>query len=290
MAKHPSRRSRRRFLLLAMPVVLLLGILWGNHVLQIHRVSLSFPDLPEGFENCRIVHLSDFHGKTFGRDNRRLLHAVREAAPDYIFLTGDLVDAQTEAPAEYAAQIGSDLCAIAPTYYVTGNHEWSSTRTAEAVKAALSSCGVTVLTNESVLLERGGDSMALAGIEDPNGYAGQKTPAEVVLELYEAYGDPFWMLLVHRNTLFNGNFCRFGADLTLCGHAHGGIWRLPFTDGLVDPTMDWLPSFTSGLYHCTDEGCPGAEVFVSRGLGNSPTWAFRLFNRPEVAVLTLNKG
>ena len=54
--------------------------------------------------------------------------------------------------------------------------------------------------------------------------------------------------------------------------------------------MHLLPSFTSGFYHCTDEDCEGAEVFVSRGLGNSPKWAFRLFNRPQVAVITLKKG
>ena len=70
----------------------------------------------------------------------------------------------------------------------------------------------------------------------------------------------------------------------------GGIWRLPFTDGLVDTNLHLLPSFTSGFYHCTDEDCEGAEVFVSRGLGNSPKWAFRLFNRPQVAVITLKKG
>ena len=94
----------------------------------------------------------------------------------------------------------------------------------------------------------------------------------------------------HRNTFFNGRYCRLGADLTFCGHAHGGIWRLPFTDGLVDTNLNLLPSFTSGFYHCNDEGCEGAEVFVSRGLGNSPKWAVRLFNRPQIAVVTLKKG
>ena len=105
-----------------------------------------------------------------------------------------------------------------------------------------------------------------------------------------AYDDPFWLLLAHRNNLFNGRYCRLGADLTFSGHAHGGIWRLPFTDGLVDTNLHFLPSFTSGFYRCTDEDCEGAEVFVSRGLGNSPRWAFRLFNRPQVAVITLKKG
>ena len=48
----------------------------------------------------------------------------------------------------------------------------------------------------------------------------------------EAAGDGFWLLMAHRNNLFDGEYCRLGADLVLSGHGHGGIWRLPFTDGL----------------------------------------------------------
>mgnify|MGYP002531219436 CR=1 FL=1 len=116
------------------------------------------------------------------------------------------------------------------------------------------------------------------------------TQEELAAKLYAQQEAPFWLLLAHRNTFFNGRYCRLGADLTFCGHAHGGIWRLPFTDGLVDTNLNLLPSFTSGFYHCNDAGCEGAEVFVSRGLGNSPKWAFRLFNRPQIAVVTLKKG
>ena len=76
----------------------------------------------------------------------------------------------------------------------------------------------------------------------------------------------------------------FYADLVISGHGHGGIIRLPFTDGLLSVDRTFFPSYTAGLY---EEN--GSCLFVTRGLGNSgPT--FRLFNRPEVAVLTLHKG
>ena len=84
-------------------------------------------------------------------------------------------------------------------------------------------------------------------------------------------------------------YCRLGADLTLCGHGHGGIWRLPFTDGLISTTMEWFPSWTNGFYTCSCNECDGSTVFVSRGLGNSPRIP-RLFNRPEVAVITLENS
>ena len=98
------------------------------------------------------------------------------------------------------------------------------------------------------------------------------------------------ILICHCPEVLDTSLELYQFDLVLSGHAHGGIWRLPFTDGLVDTNLHLLPSFTSGFYHCTDEDCEGAEVFVSRGLGNSPKWAFRLFNRPQVAVITLKKG
>ena len=103
-------------------------------------------------------------------------------------------------------------------------------------------------------------------------------------ELYAAYGDPFWLLLAHRNNRFETQYSLLGADLVISGHAHGGIIRLPFTDGLISHDLEFFPDYTAGLYEAN-----GSALFVSRGLGNAGP-SFRLFNRPEVAVLTLHKG
>ena len=249
--------------------------------------STSHRRLPQGWDGARIVVLSDLHGRRFGRDFGRLLEAVRKARPDIIALVGDLVDEWSGT--EYLRPLLRGLTAMAPTYFVSGNHEWAAGAMSE-LTPLLKECGVTYLSNTFVTLERNGGAIAVAGIDDPNGFADQKTPQEVARDVRDAIGDGFWLLLAHRNTFFNGRYCRLGADLTFCGHAHGGIWRLPFTDGLVDTNLNLLPSFTSGFYHCNDVDCEGAEVFVSRGLGNSPKWAVRLFNRPQIAVVTLKKG
>ena len=293
MAKHGGKRKTRRWLVLL--AALALFALWENISLQVEEFSYPSADLPEALSGLRLVQLSDLHGAEFGQDNARLLAAVEGAAPDLILVTGDLVDEDTAEPAAYAGRVGAALTAIAPTYFVTGNHEWAlGTAVAESVKQALRLSGVTVLSNEAMELTLTGPSgaegtLVLAGVDDPNAYADQKTPEELAAEVYADWGDPFWLLLAHRNNRFDGGYCRFGADLTLCGHAHGGIWRLPGTDGLIDTHQQWFPSFTSGFYPCTDGGHPTAEVFVSRGLGNSPRWALRLFNRPQVAVITLEK-
>ena len=284
MAKHPRKRRLPGFLLFAVPAVLAaLFLRWSNTALQTTNFDPVFTDLPAGFDGCRAVVLGDLHATYFGEKSDRLLDAVREAEPDYIFLVGDLLDANRDIPENYAAQTADGLAAIAPTYYVTGNHEWAVGGVPE-LKDTLVSHGITVLSNQFLALERNGDTIVLAGIDDPNGYADQKTPETVAAEVYAAYGDPFWVLLAHRNNLFAPQYSLLGADLVVSGHGHGGLIRLPFTDGLLSVERTFFPSYTAGLY---EEN--GSCLFVTRGLGNSgPT--FRLFNRPEVAVVTLHKS
>ena len=280
------RRVRRRShwlrKLLALCAVCAVFFWWSNHSLQTGRFTFSSSRLPEGFDGCVIVQLSDLHGAYFGEDNQELLSRVREAGPDYIFLTGDLLDQYRKTPRSYAAALGGALADIAPTYFITGNHEWALPGVRE-LKRELEEAGVAVLSNEYVLLERSGDRVLLAGIDDPNGFADQKTPEELAQEVREAWGDGFWLLLAHRNNYFEKQYSLLGADLVISGHGHGGLIRLPFTDGLVSAERRLFPSYTAGFYTAN-----GSDVFVSRGLGNSGL-TLRLFNRPEVVVLTLER-
>ena len=282
MTKHP-RKHHPVLTLLVLAVLAAAFLRWDNTTLQTAYFDPTFSELPEGFDGCRITVLGDFHSAYFGQENERLLDAVRKTAPDYIFLVGDLLDSYREVPENYAARTADGLSAIAPVYYVTGNHEWAI-RDVPALKETLTNHGVTVLSNQFLTLERNGDTVVLAGIDDPNGYADQKTPETVASEICAAYGDPFWMLLAHRNNLFTERYSLLGADLVVSGHGHGGIIRLPFTDGLLSAERTFFPTCTAGLY---EEN--GSRLFVTRGLGNSGS-TFRLFNRPEVAVLTLHKG
>ena len=288
MSKHLRRRRRRSRLpllltILAVAVFAAFFLRWSNTSLQVERFTYTSSRLPAGFDSCTIVQLSDLHGAEFGENNQDLLQAVLDAKPDYIFLTGDLQDRFRETPQSYVFDLCTRLQAIAPTYYVTGNHEWAIGGVPE-LKKTLSAHGVTVLSNTFLTLERDNDTLVLAGIDDPNGYADQKTPEELTAELYAELGDPFWILLAHRNDKFVSQYSLLGADLVLSGHGHGGIIRLPFTDGLLGTQHNLLPSHTAGLY---EEN--GSALLVSRGLGNVGI-TFRLFNRPDITVLTLHKG
>ena len=283
MARRHRGHPLRRVLLFLIFILFCVGFFhWSNHSLQVQRFTFTSPRLPAGFDGCVIVQLSDLHGALFGEDNRDLLKVVAKNRPDYIFLTGDLLDQYRATPHSYAVSLGGALADIAPTYFVTGNHEWALPDV-PGLKRALEVAGVQVLTNEYTVLARDGDNAVLAGVDDPNGYADQKTPEEVAEEVRAAFGDPFWMLLAHRNNYFEDAYCRLGADLVISGHGHGGLVRLPFTDGLVSVERTFFPSYTAGFYQAG-----GADLFVSRGLGNSGR-TFRLFNRPQVAVLTLKR-
>ena len=288
MAKKNYRGRRRAHPLRTLLLILLIAVFAvcyydSNYRLQTDFYTAAFEDLPEGFDGCTIVQLTDLHGARFGEENAELIAAVAAAQPDYIFLTGDMLDRFRETPRSYAVELCAALMEIAPTYLVTGNHEWALGNIHE-LKAAITETGAVMLSNEFVTLERNGDAIVLAGIDDPNGFADQKTPEELAQEVYDAHEDPFWLLLAHRNHYFVKQYYRLGADLVLSGHAHGGMFRLPFTDGLIGVERDLFPSYTSGFYEVD-----GARLFVSRGIGNSGR-SFRLFNRPQVAVLTLKRG
>lgn len=255
---------------------------WG---LQATQAEAVLNRLPEGFDGYRIVHLSDLHGHEYGEGNMDLLDLVREQTPDLIVVTGDVVDQESQLAMIPALARG--LAAIAPTYYVTGNHEWSlGTGTVKELKGLFSQCGVTPLSNQYERLERNGAQIVLAGVDDPNGYADQTTPEELFAAVEKEAPGLFTLLLAHRNDRF-GQYAAAGYDFVMSGHGHGGIVRLPFVGGLFGTNRMLFPKWTAGLYTQGD-----STLFVSRGLGNNtaPFQGFRIFNRPELAVVTLKTG
>lgn len=274
MPRHKMRPAKEMLFRLLVLLGLAAFMWWSHNSLQVDTYTLRSTHLPAAFDDYRIVQLSDLHGRKFGRDNSRLLEAVRAQQPDMIALTGDILDEENR-DVESILPLIRGLVDIAPTYYVTGNHEWAAHIVPELV-AALEQEGVICLQNEFVTVEKLGCRILVAGVDDPNGPADQKTPQQLAQELKKGYEGSFWLLLAHRNVNYY-DYAGLGADLILTGHAHGGMIRLPGTDGLIGPRLEWFPTWTSGIY--LDFVTP---MFVSRGLGG-----FRLFNRPQVAVLEL---
>lgn len=285
MAKRYGKPKRRLLAAAALLAALLGALYWGNTSIETEQLTFPSAELPASFDGFRAAVLTDLHGASFGKNNEKLIAAVAEQAPEAIFLVGDLADENTRDAADYAASIGAALSDLAPTYYVTGNHEWAcGTEETERVKTALADSGVTVLSNEFCELSRGDDAIVIAGVDDPNGYAEQKSPEQLRLEVQSAKGDCFSILLAHRDSVeYYGGL---GFSLTLCGHGHGGIFRVPFIDrGLLGTNRRFFPAYDGGLYELDG----GNACFVSRGLGNIGV-SFRVFNRPQLAVITFERG
>ena len=247
---------------------------------------LEFSNLPQGFEGYRIALLADNHGAEHGEGNARLVEAVRASNPDIIVLVGDLVDRyQPGLPVERQLEITRELIAglapIAPMYFVTGNHEWDlGPGYLQELITILTDGGVIMLRNRFERIERGGDTIILAGVEDPNGPADMISPQAFIGGIHENEAPEFLVVLYHRNYKIE-MFSRLDVDLLLSGHAHGGMVRLPFTDGLIGPRMEMFPTYTSGLY---TRG--STKMIVTRGLGNHLGWT-RFLNNPELVIVEL---
>ena len=275
-------RRRKTAVLLVLTALLAAGfLLWGNCSLQTTETALVSPALPPAFDGLRIVELADLHGRVFGRGSRRLLAAVRRAEPDLICIDGDLFDEHTDLA--MLPPLLRGLCAIAPVYYVTGNHEWRVPGL-RGILAQMRACGVTVLQDDWRVLRRGEDALVLAGTDDPCGPAERKTPAELIADIRAEAGEAaFLLLLTHRNDQLP-QWSALGVQAVLAGHCHGGVVRLPFVGGLFGTDRRLFPAWDAGLYRQGE-----TALYVSRGLGYTNVH-FRLFNRPEVAVIVLRRG
>ena len=275
-------RRRKTAVLLVLTALLAAGfLLWGNCSLQTTETALVSPALPPAFDGLRIVELADLHGRVFGRGSRRLLAAVRRAEPDLICIDGDLFDEHTDLA--MLPPLLRGLCAIAPVYYVTGNHEWRVPGL-RGILAQMRACGVTVLQDDWRVLRRGEDALIVAGTDDPCGPAERKTPAELIANIRAEAGEAaFLLLLAHRNDQLP-QWSALGVQAVLAGHCHGGVVRLPFVGGLFGTDRRLFPAWDAGLYRQGE-----TALYVSRGLGYTNVH-FRLFNRPEVAVIVLRRG
>ncbi|MGM9538753.1 MAG: metallophosphoesterase [Candidatus Onthomonas sp.] len=301
-------RCRKILLWLLLICLLLLG---ANALLNagiwVTRYEITSTRLPEGFDGFRIVQVADLHSVRTSEQAELLLTRVQEEQPDLIVLTGDQIDSHYYAdhstptegeeegflPDEDTLELIRALTGEAPVYAVYGNHEMMLLDDPEhnPFKTALEEMGVTILYQQTVTLNRNGDSILLAGIQDPatlyknrdyDGLTDTRSRMQAMLDNALRGIDPqqFVLLLSHRPEYFE-LYQDYPIDLALTGHAHGGQIRLPVVGGLYAPGQGWFPQYTSGIFQ---EG--RLSMVVSRGLGNS-VLPLRVFDPPELVTVTL---
>ena len=279
--------KRKKFIFLAVMaavlVALVIWIAWGNTALELNTYTVSSSKLPQSFDGYRIAHVSDLHNAEMGKDNEKLLTILRDADPDMIAITGDLIDSRST-NVEIALNFIREAVKIAPCYYVTGNHE-ARVNEYDELKSGMESAGVIVLEDAQTEISLDGDAITLIGVNDPSYqtdylFGDSETVMNTKLEELHTENGEFTVLLSHRPELFD-TYADHGLDLVLSGHAHGGQFRLPFIGGLVAPNQGLFPEYDAGIY---TEG--NTNMLVSRGIGNS-ILPFRINNRPEVILIEL---
>ena len=281
--------KKKKIIVLAVVAAILLAVViwtaWGNTALELNTYTISSDRLPEAFDGYRIAHVSDLHNTEMGKDNEKLLDMLREADPDIIAITGDLIDSRNT-DIDIALQFTKAAMEIAPCYYVTGNHE-ARVSEYDELRGGLIEQGVLVLDDERIELELSYETIALFGVNDPSFqtdylFGDSETVMQGKLQEISDEENDFTILLSHRPELF-GVYADSNMDLVLSGHAHGGQFRLPFVGGLVAPNQGLFPKYDAGLY--TEEN---TNMIVSRGIGNS-ILPFRFNNRPEVILIVLQR-
>ena len=237
---------------------------------SVRRVTIELDRLPPAFDGFTILQGSDLHNRAYGRDGMDMIRAMEGLSFDLIAITGDLLDRHLPRRrkkgyrfAEAAAKLGS-VC------FIEGNHErkiggWP------VIKGELTRRGLQVLDNEKVSFLRDDARLDLIGVRD-------KATAGKIGSLVA--GDVCSVLLAHHPERIR-DYAAAGADLVLSGHAHGGQVRL-FGQGLYSPDQGVLPRYTSGVY-IQDH----TKLYVSRGAGNHSFLPPRIFNRPEIDLITL---
>lgn len=289
--------SRRTFLklgcggLLGGAMLCALGMAYATQVeprwIEVTRLEVPLPGLPEELDGFTIVQLSDLHlGPHVTADHvRRGVVLTNALEADLVILTGDFVYRSAHYSDACARELAS-LRASYGVYAVLGNHDiWTD---ADEVADNLMRAGLVVLRNERQPLTVNGARLWLLGIED-TGYTGgffsdfkamwQEARDVLAILLQGIPAAEPRLLLVH-NPDFTEMLPQGPIDLILCGHTHGGQVRLPFVGAPVVPSC-FGQKYASGLVHG-----PGGLVYVNRGLGFIAP-PVRFLCRPEITLLRL---
>lgn len=248
-------------------------------------------NLPEGFHGIRVVHISDLHNKMFGTNQKTLIQVVKDLQPDYIFITGDLID-RNRTNLKKALLFIEGIRYVAPIYYVTGNHEWQNRVAGKVLLEELKKLGVQVLHDEKKFLYSKGYRLQIIGMDDPYMLEGKesrkynraasKAFLKRFLSVIKDSGKEYTILLSHRPEFIHF-YQKAKINLVFSGHAHGGQIRVPGIGGLLAPHQGFFPKYAEGM---VKEG--NTKMLVSRGLGNS-CFPFRINNPPELVIVELKK-
>lgn len=250
---------------------------------------ISLDNLDSQNEGMKIAHLSDFHMPNQRIDLDKLVEMIEEEQPDFIFMTGDQVDAANPFDVKETTTFFKKLTKIAPVYAINGNHDVKSPNV-EQLEEVYAESGVTLLIDDVYsVLAPGRKPIVIMGLAEPSNILQKQLgdPMKSITIRDDWYGQTR-LLLAHRPEWFE-KYHQDPAnepDLTFSGHAHGGQIRIPKVGGLFSPGQGKMPKYTAGVFALGSDQTK--KMVISRGLGPSQ-FPLRINNRPELVIVTLKK-
>ncbi|AYG85002.1 hypothetical protein DWB77_07217 [Streptomyces hundungensis] len=273
-------RSRARIVTWAILGTAAVLLAWGyaeaRRIPRVRRLDVQLPRLGAELDGTRVVLITDTHYGPLDRArwSARVCETVNSLRADLVCHTGDIADGTAERRRAQAAPLGT-IEATGARVYVTGNHEYYSE--AQGWVDLMGELGWEALRNRHLLLERGGDTLVVAGVDDvtaeASGLAGHR--AHLAAALQGADSSHPVLLLAHQPKFVDRAAAR-GVDLQLSGHTHGGqIWPFHHLVRIDQPAL-------AGLSRHGDR----TLLYTSRGTG---FWGppFRIFAPSEITLLVL---
>lgn len=234
--------------------------------------------------------LSDLHFSVFGKDNCRLVKAVKDTTPDFILLCGDFFDFHAgRSNAERTVKTLKALCEIAPVYMAPGNHDLRfNALTGEDYRKYAEKAGVKVLDGEYSDIEIKGQKIRIGGIFDHSVYLedyGERWYSSPVYEYLKNFEktESLSLLMMHRPNTFIYTNDAWNIDAVFCGHDHGGIWQIPLLGGVYAPEQGFFPEYYKGEHNIC-----GTKMFLSTGLEGYYIVP-RIFNRVEILKIVIQQ-
>ena len=281
------------FIFIGIFILMYLYIKYNVNKLEVTKYVVENKKVPKEFDGYNIVQISDLHSKLFGENNKKLIQKIKSLNPDIVVVTGDLIDGENN-NYNVALDFMKEISKLYRVYYIIGNHEQKSLikKYKDEYKDyfnKLHQIDFVNLDNNKVEIVKGDSNINLYGLTVPYScykylFDNQETTSIDINFLEEKLGkvdrEQFNILLAHTPFYFD-EYEKWGADLTLCGHVHGGIVRLPLVGGLLSPDRKFFPKYDLGEYIKNK-----STMIVSKGLGGSKV-LIRVNCKPEIVNIKL---
>ena len=265
------------------------------------KYQIYSPKLPLSFDGFKFIFISDLHGKIYGKENTTLIQLINKANPDCILIGGDMIVGGENPKYEFgyspisakSVDISVDLISKLSKKYTIihalGNHEEKlHSELWRKYTEALKEFNVKLIDNDVYRLinddEEQIDIYGLSlGREFYPKFKRKELDVRNITDKIGTKGENYSILMAHSPVYFSA-YSKWGADLTLSGHLHGGIMRLPFVGGVIGPDFFIFPKYSGGLYKENNR-----NMIVSCGAGMH-TVNLRIFNPPELTLVELRFG